>query len=171
MIHLYMKQQFVSMQERIIIKDESGKDCYLLIGKWGNVGDGLYLYKIDGTLVAEAKQTLLSILPKFDLYLADQNVGSLSKHYGSKMPFFKVSKLHWLVTGDFYNHHYQIKKGHQLIMTMEKSYLPTGDFYALSIEDPKDAAICLCIAVILDHLLLNRLPQKVRNRRISFQPY
>ncbi|CRH22351.1 hypothetical protein BN1423_310009 [Carnobacterium maltaromaticum] len=70
MIHIYMKEQYVARKERIIIKDEAGKDIYLITGKWGNVGDGLYLYKIDGTLVAEVKQTKLSLMPKFDIYLS-----------------------------------------------------------------------------------------------------
>ncbi len=160
MIHIYMKEQYVARKERIIIKDESGKDIYLITGKWGNVGDGLYLYKIDGTLVAEVKQTKLSLMPKFDIYLSGKKVCSVSKYPGIHNPYFRVSRIHWIISGDFANHHYKILHLTKTVMTMDKVYLASGDFYALSIKREQDLPLCVCLAVILDHWVIPRAPAK-----------
>ncbi|WP_192988425.1 LURP-one-related/scramblase family protein [Carnobacterium mobile] len=164
MVHLYMKQAYVSLQNRIIVKDEAGKDIFLIIGKWGRIGDGLSLYAMDGTLLVEVKQTVLSVFPKFNIYVAGDKVASISKQPGIKGPYFKVNQLNWIVKGDFYNHHYTVQHRLQTIMQMEKAYLPFGDFYALSITHSQDIPICLCIAVIVDHLTLTRLPAKAKRK-------
>lgn len=168
MVHLYMKQAYVSIQNRIIVKDEKGKDIFLIIGKWGRIGDGLSLYAMDGTLLVEVKQTVLSLFPKFDVYVAGKKIASITKHPGIKGPYFKVSRLNWLVTGDFYNHHYRVHHPTRPVMTMEKAYLAFGDFYALSVNQSQDVPICLSIAVIVDHLTLTRLPAAAKRAKGHF---
>lgn len=156
MLHLYIKQKNISMRDRMIVKDEHGNDLYLMVGKWGRLGDGLLIYAMNGDLVAEIKQTLLSIFPSFEVKIAEKKIAEISKYPGINGPFFKVSKLNWLVTGDFLNHEYQVTRHKAPIMTMSKAYLTWGDLYALSINDPQNALMCLCIAAIVDHLLLRK---------------
>ena len=165
MIHLYMKQDYVSIKNRIIVTDETGNDVYLIIGKWGRVGDGLSLYAMDGTLLVEVKQTFLSIFPKFDLYLSGNKVASITKYYHFKGPYFKVSHLKWTIKGDFNHHHYWVQQGMKTIMEMEKTYSASSDFYSLSIDQQKNAPICSCIAVIVDHLTLTRMPTKSKRQK------
>lgn len=165
MMHIYMREQYVARKERIIVKDESGKDIYLITGKWGNTGDGLYLYKLDGTLLAEVKQTKLALFPKFDLYVAGEKVCSISKYQGLKQPYFHVTQIHWLVTGDFTKGHYKITHLTQTIMTMDKVYLADGDFYELAIANEKDIPLCICIALILDHWAIPRNTTKLKQKK------
>lgn len=171
MVLLYMKQEYVSRQEKILVKNESGKDLYLITGKWGRVGDKFSLYSIDGTLLVEVKQTVLSLLPKFDIYIQGKKVGSISKHRNLKKVYFKVAPLNWVVTGDFYNHNYTTHCKGQLIMELSKTYTSLGDYYTLFISEAQHAPLCLCIALIVDNLTLTRLPemqQKKTNRTIQF---
>lgn len=166
-----MKEQYVARKERIIVKDEFGKDIYLVTGKWGNIGDGLYLYKLDGTLIAEVKQTKLALFPKFDLYLSGEKVCSISKYQGLKNPYFHVTRIHWLVTGDFVKGHYKITHLTKTVMTMEKAYLASGDLYALAIQREQDLPLCICIALILDHWAIRRTPKKIKKERLRLQTY
>lgn len=166
MVLLYMKQEYVSKHEKILVKNEFGKDLYLISGKWGRVGDRLSLYSIDGTLLVEVKQTVLSLLPKFDIYVKGKKVGSITKHRSLKNVYFKVTPLNWVVTGDFYNHNYSIHCKGQLIMEMTKAYTSFGDYYTLSIPEAQHAPICLCIALIVDTLTLTRLPEMAKKRAI-----
>ena len=103
MIHLYMKQDYLSIKHNISVTDEIGKDRYLIVGKWGRVGDGFSLYDMNGDLIIEVKQTLLSLFPKFDLIVAGSKIASIKKYRGIKGPYFKVSQLKWVVRGDFEN--------------------------------------------------------------------
>lgn len=159
-----MKQEYVSKQEKILVKNELGKDLYLISGKWGRVGDRVSLYSIDGTLLVELKQTVLSLLPKFDIYAKGEKVGSITKHRSLKSVYFKVAPLDWIVTGDFYNHNYSVHCKSQLIMEMNKAYTSFGDYYTLFIPEERYAPICLCIALIVDNLTLTRLPMMEKKR-------
>lgn len=159
MVLLYMKQKYVSKQEKILVKNEQGKDMYLISGRWGRVGDKISLYAIDGTLLVEFKQTVLSLFPKFDIYIQDKKIGSIVKHRTLKTVYFKVTPLNWIVTGDFYNHHYFVRCENQLVMELDKTYTSIGDYYRLSISEAQYAPICLCIALIVDNLTLTRLPK------------
>ncbi|SEL19567.1 Uncharacterized protein YxjI [Carnobacterium iners] len=162
MIHLHIKQDYVSTKNSLIVSDEKGKECYLIVGKWGRVGDGFSLFGIDGDLIIEVKQTTLSLFPKFNLIIAGKKIATIKKYRGLKGPYFKVSPLAWSVKGDFNTNHYRVKKGKKTIMEMEKTYLSFGDSYTLSIEQQKNVPICLCLAVIVDHLSVTREPAKVK---------
>ncbi|WP_035051519.1 LURP-one-related/scramblase family protein [Carnobacterium pleistocenium] len=166
MVLLYMKQDYVSKHEKILVKNELGKDLYLISGKWGRVGDTLSLYSIDGTMLVKVKQTVLSLLPKFDIYIQGKRAGSITKHRNLKNVYFKVAPLDWMVTGDFYNHAYTVRCKGQLIMEMNKSYTSFGDYYTLLIPEAQHAPICICLALIVDDLTLTRLPDVARKRFI-----
>lgn len=166
MVLLYMKQEYVSKQEKILVKNEQGKDVYLVSGKWGRIGDSISLYAMDGTLLVEFKQTVLSLFPKFDIYVQNKKIGSIAKHRTLKMVYFKITPLNWVVTGDFYNHHYFVRCEDQLIMELDKAYTSFGDYYRLSVPEAQHAPICLCIALIVDNLTLTRLP-KPTPRKVS----
>lgn len=171
MVLLYMRQEYVSSHEKILVKNEQGKDIYLISGKWGRVGDKLSLYSIDGTLLVEVKQTVLSLFPKFDIYIQGKKAGSITKHRNLRNVYFKVTPLDWIVTGDFYNHDYTVRCKGQLIMQMNKAYTSFGDYYTLLIPEAQNAPICLCLALIVDNLTLIRLPNTARKSLIrAIQP-
>lgn len=151
MVRLYMKEAFVSKKERVIVKNESGQDIFLVVGKWGRIGDTLSLYAMNGSLLVEVKQVTLSLLPKFDLYVHNKKIGSITKHLGYRKPYFKVSHLNWIISGDFEAHCYYIKHLQKTIMEMEKTSISFGDFYMLTISDPHYAPICVVISLIVDH--------------------
>ena len=158
MVRLFMKQEFVSMQDRIIVKNEKGNDIYLIVGKWGRRGDALTLYSMSGELLAEAKQTLLSVFPTFDLYFKGKKIGTMVKRKGVRRPYYRIKKLNWLVTGNFLAQKYTIREKTKVIMKFEKSSSFTGDFYSLNIQDQKDAALCCLLAVIIDHYSIDKKP-------------
>ena len=162
MIRLYMKEEFVSKKERVIVKNKMGEDIFLIVGKWGRKGDALSLYAMNGSLLVEIKQVTLSLLPKFDLYIHQKKIGTITKHMGIRKPYFKVSGLNWTVTGDFISHVYAIKKFHQPIMKMEKVSLSFGDFYMLEITEPHHAPVCAAISLIVDHYAKQKKQSKWR---------
>jgi len=166
MVRLFMKQEFVSMQDRIIVKNEKGNDVYLIAGKWGRLGDSLSLYTMGGELLVEAKQTLLSVFPTFDLYVRGKKIGTVVKRPGIKRPYYRVKKLGWLVTGNFLAQRYTIREKTNVVMRFEKAASFTGDFYSLDISDKKNAPLCSVLAVIIDHYSFHR-PTNLRNLRLS----
>lgn len=172
MVRLFIKEEYMSMQDRMIVKTESGQDIYLIVGKWGRKGDALSLYTMDGERLVEARQRKLSLFPKFDLFVDGQKRATIKKHpglRGIKQPYFTISKLHWLITGDFLEQKYSIRRYTQLIMKLEKNYSFIGDFYSLNIYKEEVAPICCVLAVIVDHLSPNKdtLWQHVKHKQYS----
>lgn len=154
MVRLFIKEEYISMQNRMIVKNESGQDTYLIVGKWGRAKDSLSIYTLDGRRLAEAKQKKLSVFPTFDLLVEDTKIASIKKRpglRGIKDPYFTVSKLNWLVTGDFIEQHYTVRHNTQTVMKLDKNYSFIGDFYALQIEEEGLAPICCLLAVVVDH--------------------
>lgn len=154
MSRLYINHAYMSMQNRMIVKTASGKDKYLIVGKWGRARDALSLYAMNGDRLVEAKQTMLSIFPKFDFYVNDQKLGSVKKipgFHGLKQPYYLFSHLNWFISGDFVEQQYVVRHHTEVVMHVEKHYSFQGDFYILDIEKEEYAPICCLLAVIIDH--------------------
>ncbi|WP_080147195.1 LURP-one-related/scramblase family protein [Marinilactibacillus piezotolerans] len=159
MVRLFINHAYMSMQNRMIVKSASGKDTYLIVGKWGRARDALSLYSMDGDRLVEAKQTLLSVFPKFDFYTDEHKIASVKKIpglQGLKKPYYIVSHLDWIVTGDFIERQFTVKHHSQVIMRVEKHYSFQGDFYSLNIEREEYAPICCLLSVIIDHYSSDR---------------
>ncbi|WP_051237810.1 LURP-one-related/scramblase family protein [Lacticigenium naphthae] len=163
MIRVFMKQEFVSMRNRIIVKDSCGDDLFLIVGKWGRIGDSLSLYNMHGELLFEAKQTILSLFPKFELFEKNKKVGTLVKRPSLRAPYFTVHPMHWLITGNFEEQQYTIRDKAKVITRVEKTYSYVGDFYSLEIIDEEYAPISCILAVIIDHYSINRLTNFMRS--------
>lgn len=156
MVRLFIKEEYMSIQNRMLVKNEEGKDTYLIVGKWGRAGDSLSLYSMSGDRLVEAKQKKLSVFPKFDLLINGEKVCSVKKHpglFGIKDPYFTVSKLHWLITGDFIAQRYTVRHHAKVIMELEKNCSFVGNLFSLNISNEEVAPLCCILAVIVDHYL------------------
>lgn len=159
MVRLFINQEYMSLQNRMIVKDSSGKEVFLIVGKWGRLGDKMTVYSMDGERLVEAKQTVLSLFPKFTLYKDGENIGAIKKRpglHGIKKPTIYVSRLNWVVHPDFENHVFTVRHFAKKIMTIEKTVSSLGDFYILSIEDEEHASIACVLAVLLDHYIQDK---------------
>lgn len=153
-VRLFIKEEYMSIQNRMLVKDEEGKDTYLIVGKWGRAGDSLSIYTMGGDRLVEAKQQKLSIFPKFDLLIDGEKICSVKKHpglFGIKNPYFTVSKFQWLITGDFIAQQYTVRKKSKVIMKLEKSCSFMGNLFSLTISNDEVAPLCCILAVIVDH--------------------
>lgn len=167
MVRLYMKEEFISKQEKVIVKNQAGEDIFLAVGTWGRVGDTISLYAMNGSLLVKVKQVTLSVMPKFDLYVRDEKIATITKHAAFSKIYFKISKLNWIVSGDFERAHYQIRHHSKIIMEMEKNCFARGDFYALNIPEPHHAPICVVVALIVDHYARNRKKDFITTKKLK----
>ena len=173
MVRLYMKEEFISKQEKVIVKNQAGEDIFLAVGTWGRVGDTISLYAMNGSLLVKVKQVTLSVMPKFDLYVREEKIGTITKHVAFSKTYFKISKLNWIVSGDFERARYHIRQQSKTIMEMEKDCFARGDFYALTIPEPHHAPICVVVALIVDHYARKRKKDFVtakKNKQVAIHP-
>ena len=156
MSEFFIQEKQLSSITRTVITDEHGRSLYLLVGRWGNKGDALSLYEMNGALVASIKQVSFTFGQRFEIYENYQKVGSMRKIFNWPGDFYYIKQLKWRVHGDIYHHHYHIHHFATKIMSMSKASTVRGNFYVLDVVDDRDSVKCICIAAVLDYWLYNR---------------
>ena len=159
----YIQDQQLSNNTRTIIKDEHGKQLFLMVGTWGRQKDVLSLYKMNGQLIAQIKQLSILFGSRFAIYERHQQVGVMRKIFNWPGDFYYIKQLHWAAHGNIYQHQYQIHHFNKKIMTMNTASLFSGDYYVLDIPESKHAAKCICIAAVLDYWLYHKKPHLSSN--------
>ncbi|PRY83662.1 LURP-one-related/scramblase family protein [Alkalibacterium olivapovliticus] len=154
MVRLFIKKEYETIQDRMIVTTESGDKLYLIVGKWGRLGDKLSVYSMDGKRIVEARQVVLSVFPKFRLYQDGIKIGTIKKRpglQGLKNPYFTVTRLNWMITGDYDKQIFTVRRFTKKILTIEKSVSFTGEFYILNFENETIAPVACLISQLLDH--------------------
>lgn len=147
----YINEHLLSSKVRTVIKDETGKPVFLLVGKWGTKGDVISIFNLEGALLANVKQTSFTIQSKFELYQSYEKVGTLTRIFSFTKDFYWVKGLRWVVVGDISNQTYRIYRLNKEVMRMRKRRLSQRDMCEIVVTDASDAPLCLCIASILDY--------------------
>ncbi|MCC5894222.1 MAG: hypothetical protein JJU16_02040 [Alkalibacterium sp.] len=159
MVRLFIKKEYQTIQDRMLVTSESGEKLYLIVGKWGRMGDKLSVYSMDGKRIVEARQVVLSVFPKFRLYQDGNKIGTIRKRsglQGIRKPHFTVSRLNWVITGDYDNQVFTVRRFAKKILTIEKSVSFTGEFYILTFDNEKIAPVACLISQLLDHYEQNK---------------
>jgi len=154
MIRLYIKNEYTTTQSRMLVKTESSQDVFLIVGKYGRINDTLSLYNLAGDRLVELKQKTLSVFPTFDLKINQEPFGKVKKYpgiFGIYKPRFKVTKLNWVVTGDFVKRNYTVRRNAKKIMEVSKHMSSFGEFHVLTIYEEEKAPLCSLLSVIIDH--------------------
>ena len=149
---LLFKQRFFSWLDSYDIFDENGNTVYTVEGKlsWGHC---LHILDASGTHVATLKERVLTFLPKFELYLGDeeQYLGCIQKEFTFFKPAFDIDFNGWHVDGDFFEWDYQIlNSSTSLIATVTKELFNWTDTYSIDVENPQDALYALMLVLAID---------------------
>lgn len=171
MHQLQIDDDYLKTGDQRIVRDLSGKVCYLIKGHWGRKGDRVELFSPSGQLLIQLKQKSLSLFPTFDILTPQGKIGQISKYpglLGLKSPFFRVKPFNWRITGDFEKRHYQIKDGRDDLMTVQKVATLSGDRYYLFVYTEEYEALCTILSVIIDHLSQNRRSEKSKQENYDW---
>lgn len=159
MVRLFVNKEYQTLQDRMIVKDTAGEKIYLIVGKWGRLGDRLTVYSMDGKRIVEARQVKLSVFPKFRLFQDGKKIGTIKKRQGLRgmaHPYFTVTRLNWIITGDYDKQIFSVKRFGKQILSIEKCVSFTGEFYILDFQNEKIAPVACLISQLLDHYGQNK---------------
>ena len=99
---LYFKQRMFSWFDSYDIyhMDENGAVAFTVEGKlsWGHC---LHILDPMGRHIATVQQQVFTFLPKFDLYIGEQCVGTIRKEFTFLRPSFTLDFNGWRVEGSF----------------------------------------------------------------------
>lgn len=147
---LLFKQRLFSWFDSYDIYDESGRAVFTVEGKpsWGHK---LHILNAQGGHIGTVKQVVLTFLPKFDLYVGEQYVGSIHKEFTFFKPRFQVDCNGWQVEGDLWGWDYRIRDGYgRTVAAVSKELFNWTDTYSLDVADFRDALLVLMVALAID---------------------
>ena len=147
---LLFKQRLFSWFDSYDIYDEDGNSVYTVKGQlsWGHC---LKIYDADDHEVGTIQERILTLLPKFEVYLGNQCVGSISKEFSFFTPRFNIDYNGWHVEGDFFEWDYSIldQSGRQ-IAEVSKQLFNWTDTYVIDVQNPSDALGALMLVLAID---------------------
>ena len=147
---LLFKQRFFSWFDSYDIYDEVGATLFTVEGQlsWGHT---LHINDANGVHIATLKQRLFTFLPKFDLFIGEELVGTITKDFTFFVPAFDVDFNNWRVQGQFMEWDYDIldKFGAQ-VATVSKELFNWTDTYVIDVRDPDNALCALMVVLAID---------------------
>ena len=147
---LYIKEKVFSWGDQFTVKDDAGRDKYVVQGEVFTWGKKLHVYDMLGKEVAFIKQEVWSFLPRYYVFCGDRKVAEIKKEFTFLFPRYSIDGLGWEIDGSFMAHDYEITKAGRRIVTISKEWMTWGDSYELDIVSPADELVALAVVLTID---------------------
>jgi len=147
---LYIKQHIFTWGDKFSIYDESGNEKYCVEGEVLTLGKKLHLYDLKGSELAYIEQQLLTFLPKYMIYRGEEEFAEVVKEFTFFHPEYTVNGPGWTVSGDFFDHDYEVKDGDKVIASVSKEWFTLGDAYEISFGIGVDEVEALSVVLVID---------------------
>jgi uncharacterized protein YxjI len=147
---LWFKQRFFSWFDSYDIYHEDGSIAFTVEGKlaWGH---RLHILNPQGEHIATVQQRVLTLLPKFEFYIADVLVGTLCKEFTLFRPVYDLDWNGWHVSGDFFEWEYSIYNGGGAeVARISKELFHWTDTYTIDVARQEDALAALMVVLAID---------------------
>ena len=149
-MRLWFKERFFSWFDSYDIYDEDGNTVYTVEGKldWGHC---LHILDAAGNHIGTVREKVLTMLPKFEMYVGEEYVGCIQKRFTFFKPRYDVECSGWQVDGDFVEWNYTVREGcGGLVATITKELFRWTDTYFINVEDPRNALYVLMLVLAID---------------------
>lgn len=147
---LLFKERMFTWFDSYDIYDEAGNTVYTVKGElsWGHC---LKIYDANGNEIATVQEKILTFLPKFEMYLANEYVGCIKKEFTFFKPAFDIDYNGWHIEGDFFEWDYKIiDKYGSCIATVSKEIFNWTDTYTIDVNNSQDALCALMLVIAID---------------------
>lgn len=147
---LLFKQRFFSWFDSYDIYNEAGDTVYVVKGKlsWGHC---LKIYDRDNNELGTVRERVFSFLPKFEMYLGEEYIGCIKKHFTFFKPQFSIDCKGWTVDGSLFEWDYSIQNElGEDIATVSKELFHLTDTYVIELQNPADALEVLMLVLAID---------------------
>jgi len=149
-----MRQKLLSWGDDYVIKDEEGRELFLVDGKAISWGGQLSFKDMDGRELAFIKQKMFKLSPTYEIYRS----GTLAAVV--KQELFALIHHRFTVDvpgpddleakGDFLDHEYVFTRGGREVATVSKRWFALADTYGVEVADGEDDVLILASAVVVD---------------------
>ena len=149
-MRLLFKQRLFSWFDSYDIYDEDGNTVYTVKGQlsWGHC---MKIFDAHGNEIGMIQERILTLLPKFEIYLGGNYVGGIRKEISFFKPVFDIDYSGWHVEGDFFEWDYNIlNSSGGCVARVSKELLNWTDTYVIDVNNPQDALGALLLVLAID---------------------
>ena len=149
-MRLLFKQRFFSWFDSYDIYDETGNVVYTVEGKlsWGHC---LHILNSVGEHIGTVRERVLTLLPKFEMYVGDSYVGCIQKEFTFFTPRFDIDCNGWQVEGSFMEWDYTVTEPCGApVARISKELFNWTDTYVIDVTDPRNALCVLMLVLAID---------------------
>lgn len=147
---LLFKQRFFSWLDSYDIYNENAETVYTVKGQFAFTHT-LKIFDSNSVEVGTVRETLISWLPKFEMYIGDRYVGCVKKEFTFFTPKFSVDCNGWFVKGDFFEWDYEIYDCNgTLVAVVSKELFNFTDTYSIDLKDDSNALGVLMLVLAID---------------------
>ena len=150
-MQLLIKQRIFAWGDTYDVYDETEQPRYYVKGKVFSIGHQIHVYdKRTNEEVGAIKQKVLSFLPKFEIVINGQTVGTIRKEFHLLRPKYQVDFRDWAVDGDFLGWNYVARRGEYEVLRVSKRFMAWSDTYAIEYHNPADEIPALLLVLAID---------------------
>ena len=148
---LRIKQRIFTLTDNFHVYDEDGEIRYEVEAEFFSLGHHFHVYdKQTGQEVGAIKQRLLTWLPKFDIMINGNVVGTISREFTFFRPKYHVDFRGWEVDGDFLGWDYSARCGDYEVLSVSKELFNWSDTYVMNYCNPADEIPGLMLVLAID---------------------
>lgn len=149
-----LRQKLFSFGDDFTIKDETGRDIYVVDGRAISIGDKLSFQDLDGNELAFIKQRILAWGKTYEIVRDGEVAAVVKKH------LFALIHHRFTVDvpgpddleaqGNFLDHEYTFTRGDRTVATVSKRWFSFTDTYGVDVTNGEDPVLILASAVVVD---------------------
>jgi len=148
------------------IYDHHHHNQFLISGRRGLFNSGYRLTDLAQHELGEIRQQSIGLLPRYALYQANHQTGTIKQMVGIWNEFAYVSQLNWMIMGNLTTDTYRVYHGVSVVMSVAP--VRGGQIIAIGDLSPDNQVNGLLVAVILNHFSRVGHPLKARNPNLLF---
>ena len=147
---LLFRQRMFSWLDSYDIYNEAGQTVYTVKGQFG-WGHRLKIFDAQGREVGLLQQRILTLMPKFEMYVGGHYLGCISREFTLLHPRYNIDCNGWQVEGSFLEWDYTIRNSAgQQIASVSKELFQWTDTYVIDVSNPNDALCALMLVLAID---------------------
>lgn len=146
---LFIEQRLFSLGGHFTVMDEQGQDQYIVKGKFTTIPRFFTITDSHGRRIGSISQKAFSFLPKFFVNIEEEQVMRIEKQLAFFKSHYRINVKNLDIQGDWWNKNFEIRRGKELVATIQEKWFTMGTFFEITIYDEalEHTTIALVIAI------------------------
>ena len=147
---LLIKQKVFSIRDKFNVFDENENVKYKVESSLFSLKYKLTVYDQYDNEMGVITQRFFSFMPKFDVEIKGQNVGTIRKKFKMFSNNYDIDYNGWRVEGNFLGWNYNVVNGFNVVARIDKEIFHWGDTYVINYSNEEDELNALLLVLAID---------------------